>query len=86
MEFLNKIVSFLTGPLNTVAWLYIFLPCAIGGGLYLTIRNRWVQFTKLGYALKNTIGKMFSKQKAGEGRADGHGHQVLRGRALHPLP
>ena len=67
MEFLNKIVSFLTGPLNTVAWLYIFLPCAIGGGLYLTIRNRWVQFTKLGYALKNTIGKMFSKQKAGEG-------------------
>ena len=67
MDFLNGIVSFFTGPLNTVAWLYIFLPCAVGGGLYLTIRNNWIQFTKLGYALKNTIGKMFSRQKAGEG-------------------
>ena len=67
MDFLNKIVSFFTGPLNTVAWLYIFLPCAVGGGLYLTIRNGWIQFTKLGYALKNTIGKMFSKTKAGQG-------------------
>ena len=67
MEFLDKLVSFFTGTLNTVAWLYIFLPCAIGGGLYLSIRNGWIQFTKLGYALKNTIGKMFSKQKAGEG-------------------
>ena len=67
MEVLNKIVSFFTGTLNTVAWLYIFLPCAIIGGLYLSIRNGWVQFTKLGYALKTTLGKMFSKQKAGEG-------------------
>ena len=67
MEFLDKLVSFFTGTLNTVAWLYIFLPCAIGGGLYLSIRNGWIQFTKLGFALKNTIGKMFSKQKAGEG-------------------
>ena len=67
MELLNKIVSFLTDQLNTVAWLYIFLPCAIGGGLYLTIRNGWIQFTKLGYALKNTVGKMFSRQEAGKG-------------------
>ena len=62
-----RIISFFTGTLNTVAWLYIFLPCAIGGGLYLTIRNGWIQFTKLGYALKNTIGRMFQKDKAGEG-------------------
>ena len=67
MGFFDSIVSFFTGTLNTVAWLYIFLPCAIGGGLYLSARNGWIQFAKLGYALKNTIGKMFSKQKAGEG-------------------
>ena len=65
MELLNKIVSFLTDQLNTVAWLYIFLPCAIGGGLYLTIRNGWIQFTKLGYALKNTVGKMTTGSGAG---------------------
>ncbi len=61
------IINFLTGPLNTVAWLYIFLPCAIGGGLYLTIRNRGIQFSKFGYAMKNTVGKMFNKQKSGKG-------------------
>ena len=42
-----NIIHFITGQLNTVAWLYIFLPCAIGGGLYLTIRNRGIQFTRL---------------------------------------
>ena len=61
------IINFLTGPLNTVAWLYIFLPCVFIGGLYLTIRNKGIQFSRLGYALKNTVGKMFKKQTAGEG-------------------
>ena len=63
----QAILDFLTGTLNTVAWLYIFLPCAIIGGLYLTIRNGGVQFTKFGYAMKNTIGKMFDKKEAGHG-------------------
>ena len=53
--------------MNTVAWLYIFLPCTIVGGLYLTIRNRGIQFTRFGYAMKNTVGKMFQKQEAGAG-------------------
>ena len=64
---MNAIVSFITGTLNTVAWLYIFLPCTIIFGLYLTIRNRGLQFTKFGYVMKNTLGKMFQKQEAGEG-------------------
>lgn len=67
MNIFDQIISFFTGTLNTVAWLYIFLPCAIGGGLYLTVRNGWIQFTRLGYALKNTIGKMFHKATAGDG-------------------
>ena len=60
-------INFLTGPLNTVAWLYIFLPCAVIGGLYLTIRNGWVQFSHFGFAMKNTFGKMFKRQDAGQG-------------------
>ncbi len=67
MGFLESIASFLTGPLNTVAWLYIFLPCAIVGGLFLTIRNRGIQFTKFGYAMKNTVGRMFKQDSAGKG-------------------
>lgn len=64
---MQSIIQFFTGTLNTVAWLYIFLPCTVIGGLYLTIRNRGIQFTKFGYAMKNTVGKMFQKQEAGKG-------------------
>ena len=64
---MNAFLSFFTGTLNTVAWLYIFLPCAVLGGLFLTIRNGGVQFKHFGYAMKNTFGKMFKKQEAGAG-------------------
>lgn len=67
MEIIQSILAFLEGPLNDFAWMYTFLPCAILGGLYLTIRNGGIQFTRFGYAMKNTVGKMFSKQEAGEG-------------------
>ena len=64
---MQAILDFITGPLNTVAWMYILLPCVFVGGLLFTIRNRGMQFTKFGYALKNTIGRIFEKQEAGEG-------------------
>lgn len=64
---MQAIISFITGPLNTVAWLYILLPCVFFGGLYFTIRNRGIQFAKFGHAMKMTAGKMFHKQEAGEG-------------------
>ncbi len=61
------IINFFTGTLNTVAWLYIFLPCAVVGGVFLTIRTKAVQFSRFGYAMKNTVGKMFKKTEAGKG-------------------
>lgn len=61
---MNAILGFITGPLNTVAWLYILLPCVAIGGVLFTVLNRGMQFTKFGYAMKNTIGKVFQKQKA----------------------
>ncbi len=64
---MQAIISFITGPLNSIAWLYILLPCVFVGGLFFTIRTRGVQFTKFGYAMKHTAGKMFSKHKAGDG-------------------
>lgn len=64
---MQAILDFLTGPLNTLAWMYILLPCVFVGGLFFTIRNKGMQFTKFGHALKNTIGKIFEKQTAGEG-------------------
>ena len=64
---MDRILAFLSGPLNDFAWMYTFLPCAIAGGLFLTIRNGGVQFLHFGHTMKNTVGKMFQKQKAGEG-------------------
>lgn len=64
---MKTILEFFTGTLNTVAWMYILLPCVLIGGIFFTIRNKGMQFTKFGYAMKNTIGKVFKKQTAGEG-------------------
>ena len=64
---MQAILDFITGPLNTVAWMYILLPCVLVGGLFFTIRNRGMQFTKFGHAMKNTIGRVFRKKTAREG-------------------
>ena len=64
---MQAILDFFTGTLNTVAWIYILLPCVAVGGIYFTIRNRGIQFTKFGYVLKNTLGKLFKKQTAQAG-------------------
>ncbi len=64
---MNAILGFITGPLNTVAWLYILLPCVAIGGILFTVLNRGMQFAKFGHAMKNTIGKIFHKQEVEKG-------------------
>ena len=59
--------EFFAGPLNTAAWIYILLPCVFAGGIYLTAGTGAVQFRRFGYAMKNTIGKMFQKTDAEAG-------------------
>lgn len=58
---MQAILDFFTGTLNKIAWMYILLPCVAVGGVFFTIRNRGVQFTKLGAALKLAVGKAFQK-------------------------
>ncbi len=56
---LSKIDEFAWGP-----WLLVIM---VGTGIYLTVRTKFLQFDKFGYAMKNTLGKITSKQKAGIG-------------------
>ncbi len=63
----SGVYQFLAGTLNSVAWLYILLPCVFIGGVYLTFGTGAVQFKRFGYAMKNTAGKLFQKQQAGKG-------------------
>ena len=64
---MQALYNFVAGTLNTVAWIYILLPCVFVGGLYYTIGSGGVQFRRFGYAMKNTFGKIFTKSDAGEG-------------------
>ena len=52
---------------NDFVWGIPAMICIIGVGLVLTIRTNFIQFRKFGYALKNSIGRIFKKEKAKEG-------------------
>ena len=60
---LNEIVNYLNG----IAWGPWMLILLVGTGIYLSARVGFIQFAKFGYAMKNTIGKLFQKQTAGDG-------------------
>jgi len=53
--------------LNGIAWGPWMLLLLVGTGIFLSARMGFLQFSKFGYAMKNTIGKVFQKQTAGEG-------------------
>ena len=58
-----KINSFI----NNIVWGPPILILIVGSGLYLSIKTGFFSITKLGYILKNTFLKMFSKEQKGEG-------------------
>ena len=60
---LNEIVK----VLNDIAWGPWMLLLLVGTGIFLSTKVGFIQFTKFGYAMKNTIGKVFRKQTAGKG-------------------
>lgn len=60
---LSEIVKFLDG-LAWGPWMLILL---VGTGVYLSWRVGFLQLRKFGYTMKNTIGKVFHKQSAGDG-------------------
>ena len=53
--------------LDDFAWGPVMLVLLVGTGLYLSIRTGFLQFSQFGYAMRNTIGKIFSRQEAGKG-------------------
>ncbi|MEF2837353.1 MAG: sodium:alanine symporter family protein [Oscillospiraceae bacterium] len=59
----NEIVNYLNG----IAWGPWMLILLVGTGVYLSARVGFIQFARFGYVMKNTLGKMFKKQSAGDG-------------------
>ena len=60
-------LSEIVGVANGIAWGPWMLNLLVGTGVYLSCRVGFLQFRKFGYAMKNTLGKIFQKQTAGEG-------------------
>ena len=63
MEAFTKFVT----AVDDFAWGPVMLILLVGTGVYFTVRTGALQFRKFGYAMKNTLGKAFGKQKAGKG-------------------
>ncbi len=63
METFTRIVT----AIDDFAWGPVMLILLVGTGVYLSVRSGWIQFSKFGFAIKNTLGKAFSKQEAGKG-------------------
>lgn len=57
----------INSAINGFVWGPVMLVLLVGTGLYLSIATGFVQFRKFGYAMKNTIGKVFHKAEAGHG-------------------
>lgn len=53
--------------LNGIVWGWPCLILLIGTGIYYSCRTGFIQFSRFGYIMKNTIGKMFEKKEAGAG-------------------
>lgn len=52
---------------NNFVWGIPAMVCILGVGLYLSIGTGFVQFRKLGYSIKMTIGKLFTHNQAKDG-------------------
>ena len=62
-----EIITKINDALNGFIWGIPAMTCILGVGLYLGIRTGFLQLRKFGYAMKNTIGKIFKKHTATEG-------------------
>ena len=67
MENLIQTISDINGFINGLVWGIPAMVCIIGVGLFLSIRTGFIQFRKFPTAIKNTVGKIFAKEKAGDG-------------------
>jgi len=56
------------GKINTFVWGLPLLILLLGTGIYLSIRLKFISFTKFGFIMKNTLFKMFDKHDVEEGQ------------------
>lgn len=63
MDFILAIISEINTEIKNIVWGPIMLTLLIGAGLYLSIRTRFIQFTRFKFSIKYTIGSLFQKKQ-----------------------
>lgn len=63
-------INAINGAVNSFAWGPVMLVLLVGTGIFLTIKTGWIQTSRFGYIMKNTIGSLFKKneKKADSGK------------------
>jgi len=67
MQQIMDAIANVNSVINGVVWGIPALVLLMGAGIWLTAGLKGFQFRKFGYAMKNTVGKMFKKQDAKSG-------------------
>ncbi len=62
-----QLIDSVNSVISDFIWGVPAMICIVGVGLYLNFRTRFIQIRKFGYAMRVTLGKMFSKKEASEG-------------------
>ena len=60
-------IESINSAINDFVWGVPAMVCIIGVGLVLSFRTGFIQFRKFGHAMKNSIGRILTKEKAQEG-------------------
>lgn len=61
------IITRVNDVVNGFVWGVPAMVCIVGVGLWLSFGTRFLQIRKFGYAMRSILGRMFSKEKAGDG-------------------
>ena len=67
MTLMDKIIE-INSTVNGIVWGIPMLILIVGTGIYMTVRLGFFQFRHFGYAIKNTIGKVFDKSQKVEAK------------------
>ena len=62
-----EMISKINGEINAIVWGLPMMVLILGVGIYLSVRCGFIQFTKFGHIMKNTLGKAFEKTEKKEG-------------------
>lgn len=61
------LIMSINSTINGIVWGPPILVLIVGTGIYLSLSTKFFSVAKLGYVLRNTLAKMFSKDQVGEG-------------------